>query len=100
MFLLFCKISQLGEQVLALYLMIYDLKLYFVSECVCLLLSLKPLQQYTPSKQLTLGKDLYCFKNHIKPNWKDPIYANGGKWTATFQKGKSDNAWMYSVTVA
>ncbi|KAK1382103.1 mRNA cap-binding protein [Heracleum sosnowskyi] len=49
-----------------------------------------------PSK-LTPGADLYCFKNHIEPKWEDPICANGGKWTATFQKGKSDNAWMYSL---
>ncbi|KAL8090931.1 eukaryotic translation initiation factor 4E-2-like [Apium graveolens] len=49
-----------------------------------------------PSK-LTPVADLYCFKNHIEPKWEDPICANGGKWAATFQKGKSDNAWMSSL---
>ncbi|KAK1391023.1 mRNA cap-binding protein [Heracleum sosnowskyi] len=47
--------------------------------------------------QLTTGADLHCFKNHIEPKWEDPLCANGGKLTATFQKGKSDNAWMNSL---
>jgi translation initiation factor 4E len=47
--------------------------------------------------KLAVGADFYCFKNDIEPKWEDPICANGGKWTATFQRGKSDTSWLYTV---
>lgn len=49
-----------------------------------------------PSK-LTIGADFHCFKNKIEPKWEDPICANGGKWTVTFQRGKSDTCWLYTL---
>ncbi|CAN1329517.1 Eukaryotic translation initiation factor 4E-1 [Linum perenne] len=49
-----------------------------------------------PSK-LAGGADLYCFKHKIEPKWEDPICANGGKWTVTFPKGKSDTPWLFTV---
>ncbi|CAN1329515.1 Eukaryotic translation initiation factor 4E-1 [Linum perenne] len=49
-----------------------------------------------PSK-LAGGADLYCFKHKIEPKWEDPICANGGKWTVTFPKGKSDTPWLFTL---
>ncbi|XP_010529131.1 PREDICTED: eukaryotic translation initiation factor 4E-1-like isoform X1 [Tarenaya hassleriana] len=49
-----------------------------------------------PSK-LAHGADFYCFKHKIEPKWEDPICANGGKWTMTFSKGKSDTCWLYTL---
>ncbi|KAE9594560.1 hypothetical protein Lal_00037470 [Lupinus albus] len=49
-----------------------------------------------PSK-LSTGADFHCFKHKIEPKWEDPICANGGKWTATFPKGKSDTSWLYTL---
>ncbi|KAL1200673.1 Eukaryotic translation initiation factor 4E-1 [Cardamine amara subsp. amara] len=49
-----------------------------------------------PSK-LAPGADLYCFKHIIEPKWEDPICANGGKWTMTFPKEKSDKSWLYTL---
>lgn len=49
-----------------------------------------------PSK-LALGADFHCFKKKIEPKWEDPICANGGKWTVTYQKGKSDTSWLYTL---
>ncbi|CAN1847246.1 Eukaryotic translation initiation factor 4E-1 [Linum perenne] len=49
-----------------------------------------------PSK-LAVGADFHCFKHKIEPKWEDPICANGGKWTVTFSKGKSDTAWLYTL---
>ncbi|KAK8478108.1 hypothetical protein V6N13_032713 [Hibiscus sabdariffa] len=49
-----------------------------------------------PSK-LAVGADFHCFKHKIEPKWEDPICANGGKWTMTFQKGKSDTSWLYTL---
>ncbi|VVB12642.1 unnamed protein product [Arabis nemorensis] len=49
-----------------------------------------------PSK-LALGADFYCFKHNIEPKWEDPICANGGKWTMTFPKEKSDKCWLYTL---
>ncbi|VFQ81582.1 unnamed protein product [Cuscuta campestris] len=49
-----------------------------------------------PSK-LANGADFYCFKHKIEPKWEDPICANGGKWTLTFQKAKSDTPWLYTL---
>ncbi|TKY71917.1 Eukaryotic translation initiation factor 4E-1 [Spatholobus suberectus] len=49
-----------------------------------------------PSK-LAGGADFHCFKDKIEPKWEDPICANGGKWTMTFQKGKSDTSWLYTL---
>ncbi|GAA0176122.1 translation initiation factor [Lithospermum erythrorhizon] len=49
-----------------------------------------------PSK-LAAGADFHCFKNKIEPKWEDPICANGGKWTVTFSKGKSDTSWLYTL---
>ncbi|KAI8001564.1 Eukaryotic translation initiation factor 4E-1 [Camellia lanceoleosa] len=51
---------------------------------------------HLPSK-LTAGADLHCFKNKIEPKWEDPVCANGGKWTLTFSKGKSDTSWLYTL---
>ncbi|KAI3719720.1 hypothetical protein L6452_20622 [Arctium lappa] len=49
-----------------------------------------------PSK-LATGTDFHCFKNKIKPKWEDPVCANGGKWTMTFTKSKSDIFWLYTL---
>lgn len=49
-----------------------------------------------PSK-LAVGADFHCFKKKIEPKWEDPICANGGKWTVTYQKGKSDTSWLYTL---
>ena len=49
-----------------------------------------------PSK-LAVGADFHCFKHKIEPKWEDPVCANGGKWTVTFAKGKSDTCWLYTV---
>ncbi|KAM5587801.1 eukaryotic translation initiation factor 4E-1 [Rosa sericea] len=49
-----------------------------------------------PSK-LTTGTDLHCFKNKIEPKWEDPVCANGGKWTLSFTKGKSDHSWLHTL---
>ena len=51
---------------------------------------------HKPGK-LANGADFYCFKKEIEPKWEDPVCANGGKWTMTFQKSKSDNPWLYTV---
>ncbi|KAI9198461.1 hypothetical protein LWI28_016254 [Acer negundo] len=49
-----------------------------------------------PSK-LVVGADFYCFKSNIEPKWEDPVCANGGKWTVTCQRGKSDTCWLYTL---
>ncbi|KAK7332128.1 hypothetical protein VNO80_28876 [Phaseolus coccineus] len=49
-----------------------------------------------PSK-LGVGADFHCFKYKIEPKWEDPICANGGKWTMTFQRGKYDTSWLYTL---
>ncbi|KAI5670736.1 hypothetical protein M9H77_11100 [Catharanthus roseus] len=49
-----------------------------------------------PSK-LAVGADFHCFKNKIEPKWEDPVCANGGKWTMTFARGKSDTSWLYTL---
>ncbi|KAH9627298.1 hypothetical protein KSS87_013543 [Heliosperma pusillum] len=49
-----------------------------------------------PSK-LVIGADLYCFNNKIEPKWEDPICANGGKWTVSYSRGKSDTSWLYTL---
>lgn len=51
---------------------------------------------HRPSK-LTIGADFYCFKNKIEPKWEDPVCANGGTWTMTFQRAKSDICWLYTL---
>ncbi|KAL6562029.1 Eukaryotic translation initiation factor 4E type 2 [Orobanche gracilis] len=49
-----------------------------------------------PSK-LAVGADFHCFKNKIEPKWEDPVCANGGKWTVTFSRSKSDTSWLYTL---
>ncbi|GKU94309.1 hypothetical protein SLEP1_g7824 [Rubroshorea leprosula] len=49
-----------------------------------------------PSK-LAVGADFHCFKYKIEPKWEDPICADGGKWTVTFPRGKSDICWLYTL---
>lgn len=49
-----------------------------------------------PSK-LPMKADLYCFKHKITPKWEDPVCANGGKWTMSFSKPKSDVSWLYTL---
>ncbi|XP_059669343.1 eukaryotic translation initiation factor 4E-1-like [Cornus florida] len=49
-----------------------------------------------PSK-LAVGADFHCFKYKIEPKWEDPVCSNGGKWTVTFAKGKSDTCWLYTL---
>ncbi|XP_050235083.1 eukaryotic translation initiation factor 4E-2 [Mercurialis annua] len=49
-----------------------------------------------PSK-LAVGADFHCFKDKIEPKWEDPVCANGGKWTVTYSKGKSDTAWLNTL---
>jgi ABC-type dipeptide/oligopeptide/nickel transport system permease component len=50
-----------------------------------------------PSK-LIVGADFHCFKNKIEPKWEDPICANGGKWTISCGRGKSDTFWLHTVS--
>ncbi|XAR66638.1 hypothetical protein NMG60_11012930 [Bertholletia excelsa] len=49
-----------------------------------------------PSK-LVVGADFHCFKYKIEPKWEDPVCANGGKWTVSFSRGKSDTCWLYTL---
>lgn len=49
-----------------------------------------------PSK-LAAGADFHCFKHKIEPKWEDPVCANGGKWTVSFSRGKSDTCWLYTL---
>ncbi|CAN1230373.1 Eukaryotic translation initiation factor 4E-1, partial [Linum grandiflorum] len=49
-----------------------------------------------PTK-LAVGADFYCFKHNIEPKWEDPICANGGRWMITYQRGKSDTPWLYTL---
>ncbi|EOY27849.1 hypothetical protein QUC31_012716 [Theobroma cacao] len=49
-----------------------------------------------PSK-LAVGADFHCFKYKIEPKWEDPVCANGGKWTVTLPRGKSDTCWLYTL---
>ncbi|KAK6932279.1 Translation Initiation factor eIF- 4e [Dillenia turbinata] len=49
-----------------------------------------------PSK-LAVGADFHCFKYKIEPMWEDPVCDNGGKWTVTFGRGKSDTCWLYTL---
>lgn len=51
-----------------------------------------------PSK-LASGADVYCFKEKIEPKWEDPVCANGGNWTMSFPRGKSDTCWLYTVCI-
>ncbi|KAI4295360.1 hypothetical protein L6164_035414 [Bauhinia variegata] len=51
---------------------------------------------HRPSK-LIAGADFHCFKYRIEPKWEDPVCANGGKWTVTFGRGKSDTCWLYTL---
>lgn len=51
---------------------------------------------HQPSK-LNVGSDFHCFKNKIEPKWEDPICANGGKWTISCGKGKSDTFWLHTL---
>ncbi|KAF7150656.1 hypothetical protein RHSIM_Rhsim02G0151800 [Rhododendron simsii] len=51
---------------------------------------------HRPSK-LAVGADFHCFKNNIEPKWEDPVCANGGKWTVSFSRGKSDTCWLYTL---
>lgn len=53
---------------------------------------------HQPSK-LNVGSDFHCFKNKIEPKWEDPICANGGKWTISCGKGKSDTFWLHTVSI-
>ncbi|XP_009352074.1 eukaryotic translation initiation factor 4E-1 [Pyrus x bretschneideri] len=46
---------------------------------------------------LNMGTDFHCFKYKIEPKWEDPVCANGGKWTVTYPKGKSDTPWLYTL---
>ncbi|XP_010910249.3 eukaryotic translation initiation factor 4E-1 [Elaeis guineensis] len=49
-----------------------------------------------PSK-LPVGADFHCFKYKIEPKWEDPICANGGKWTISCARGKSDTLWLHTL---
>ncbi|XP_058196052.1 eukaryotic translation initiation factor 4E-2-like isoform X1 [Rhododendron vialii] len=51
---------------------------------------------HRPSK-LAVGADFHCFKHKIEPKWEDPVCANGGKWTVSFSRGKSDTGWLYTL---
>jgi len=51
---------------------------------------------HRPSK-LAAGADFHCFKHKIEPKWEDPVCANGGKWTVSFSRGKSDTCWLYTL---
>ncbi|KAG6483424.1 hypothetical protein ZIOFF_060069 [Zingiber officinale] len=49
-----------------------------------------------PSKLIT-GADFHCFKDNIEPKWEDPVCANGGKWTISCARGRSDQMWLYTL---
>ncbi|XP_008775281.1 eukaryotic translation initiation factor 4E-1-like [Phoenix dactylifera] len=49
-----------------------------------------------PSK-LVVGADFHCFKYKIEPKWEDPVCANGGKWTISCSRGKSDTFWLHTL---
>ncbi|TVU37020.1 hypothetical protein EJB05_18986 [Eragrostis curvula] len=51
---------------------------------------------HRPSK-LVVGADFHCFKDKIEPKWEDPICANGGKWTISCGRGKSDTMWLHTL---
>ncbi|KAF6175085.1 hypothetical protein GIB67_038998 [Kingdonia uniflora] len=51
---------------------------------------------HRPSK-LASGADFHCFKQKIEPKWEDPICANGGKWTISYQRGRADTSWLYTL---
>nr|AFV61271.1 eukaryotic translation initiation factor 4E [Chrysanthemum x morifolium] len=51
---------------------------------------------HKPGK-LANGADFYCFKKEIEPKWEDPVCANGGKWTMTFPRSRSDNPWLFTL---
>lgn len=53
---------------------------------------------HRPSK-LVVGADFHCFKEKIEPKWEDPICANGGKWTISCGRGKSDTMWLHTVSI-
>ncbi|XP_010943607.3 eukaryotic translation initiation factor 4E-1 [Elaeis guineensis] len=49
-----------------------------------------------PSK-LVVGADFHCFKYKIEPKWEDPVCTNGGKWTISCARGKSDTFWLHTL---
>lgn len=51
-----------------------------------------------PSK-LIVGADFHCFKDNVEPKWEDPVCANGGKWTISCLRGRSDQMWLYTVCI-
>ncbi|KAA8519579.1 hypothetical protein F0562_013797 [Nyssa sinensis] len=51
---------------------------------------------YAPS-MLAQGVDFHCFKNKIEPKWEDPVCANGGTWSVSLPRGKSDTCWLYTL---
>ncbi|WVY98604.1 hypothetical protein V8G54_030755 [Vigna mungo] len=46
--------------------------------------------------KLGVGADFHYFKYMIDPKLEDSIYVNGGQWTMTLQRRKSDTSWLYS----
>lgn len=40
---------------------------------------------------------MYCFKDKIEPKWEDPVCQNGGTWTISCPRGKSDTMWLYTL---
>ncbi|WVZ07252.1 hypothetical protein V8G54_020598 [Vigna mungo] len=47
--------------------------------------------------KLVVGSDFHYFKYMIEPKLEDPICINGGQWTTTLQRRKSDTGWLYSI---
>ncbi|CAM0908919.1 unnamed protein product [Alopecurus aequalis] len=50
-----------------------------------------------PPSMLSVRADLHFFKNKIEPKWEDPICANGGTWTISCARGKSDILWLHTL---
>ncbi|CAN6457330.1 unnamed protein product [Victoria cruziana] len=50
-----------------------------------------------PPSKLVGGADFHCFKYKIEPKWEDPVCANGGKWSISCARGKSDKWWLYTL---
>ncbi|WVZ07248.1 hypothetical protein V8G54_020594 [Vigna mungo] len=47
--------------------------------------------------KLGVGLDFHNFKYMIEPKLEDPICVNGGHWTMSLQRRKSDTGWLYSI---
>ncbi|KAJ0960259.1 hypothetical protein J5N97_001934, partial [Dioscorea zingiberensis] len=64
--------------------------------------SIRPIYTFSTVEEFWGSQAVYgdgppLFQNKIEPKWEDPVCANGGKWTLTFTKGKSDHPWLHTL---